>query len=174
MNLSKIIQALDYKVTGGSEYCWNCFGPDARFLDFESEYAHASIVFDSKNQTVYEATVTDKKDDSDKGPYRWLNPETKSAHHDEAKSKGVNVNKAWDNIDWIELEIEDDFLEKAKAVFENLPFDRRVTVPMDLDDDVILHLALEAHKKDITLNKMIEILLQDAIDRHNMSMEITA
>ena len=57
-------------------------------------------------------------------------------------------------------------MEKAKAIFENKPFDRRVEVPVELEDDVLLQLALEAHKRDITLNKMVEILLQNAIDAH--------
>ena len=47
--------------------------------------------------------------------------------------------------------------------------DNRVDVDIDLDDETILKLALEAHKRDITLNKMIEILLQEAIDRYNVN-----
>ena len=44
--------------------------------------------------------------------------------------------------------------------------DNREEIEFDLDNDSILKLALEAHKRDITLNKMIEIVLQEAIDRH--------
>lgn len=44
--------------------------------------------------------------------------------------------------------------------------DNRVEVELDLEEDVILRLALEAHKRDITLNKMVEILLQELIDKH--------
>ena len=44
--------------------------------------------------------------------------------------------------------------------------DNRVDVELDLDEDVILQLALEAHKRDITLNKMVEIILQEVIDKH--------
>ena len=47
--------------------------------------------------------------------------------------------------------------------------DNRVDVELDLEEDVILHLALEAHKRDITLNKMVEILLQEVIDRYNVN-----
>jgi predicted HicB family RNase H-like nuclease len=47
--------------------------------------------------------------------------------------------------------------------------DGRVSVDIDIDDDVILQLALEAHKRDITLNKMVEIILQEVIDRHKVN-----
>jgi len=49
---------------------------------------------------------------------------------------------------------------------DNLDFDERVSVPLDLDNDVILALALEAHKRDITINKMVELVLQRAIDEN--------
>jgi len=47
--------------------------------------------------------------------------------------------------------------------------DKREEVELDLDDGAILQLALEAHKRDITLNKMVEIILQEAIDRYNVN-----
>ena len=34
------VKAVDYKITGGSEYQWDCFGDNARYLDCcDSEYA---------------------------------------------------------------------------------------------------------------------------------------
>jgi len=47
--------------------------------------------------------------------------------------------------------------------------DNRVDVELDLDNFTILQLALEAHKRDITLNKMVEIILQEVIDRHKVN-----
>lgn len=47
--------------------------------------------------------------------------------------------------------------------------DNRVEIELDLDEHEIYQLAMEAHKRDITLNKMIEIILQDAIDRHKVN-----
>ena len=47
--------------------------------------------------------------------------------------------------------------------------DNREEVELDLDDGTILHLALEAHKRDITLNSMIEIILQEVIDKHKVN-----
>ena len=46
---------------------------------------------------------------------------------------------------------------------------KKVDIEFDLDDLSILQLALEAHKRDITINKMVEIILQEAIDRHSVN-----
>lgn len=47
--------------------------------------------------------------------------------------------------------------------------DNRVDVEIDLDNFTILQLALEAHKRDITLNKMVEIILQEVIDQRKVN-----
>lgn len=166
MNLNEVNQALGSRIVGGSDYGWGCYGPDARYLDFESDFAYASVIFDTTNQTIYEATIDAKEDGDDNlpGPYRWLNPASKDAFFAESKSRGIDVSHAWDRTNWIDLEVAEDWLEKAKAIFDNQPFDRRIEVPLDVEDDVILHLALEAHKRDITLNNMVEIILQQAIN----------
>jgi hypothetical protein len=161
MHLGKINDVLDHRITGGSEYQWRCYGPNARYLDYESDHAHASVLFDSKTQVVYEASVNDK--DNIVKPYRWLNPEYKDAYYAEASNKGIDPHNAWDRTTWVDLEVADDWLEKAKAVFNGLSFDDRVQVPLELEDDLMLQLCIEAHKRDITLNKMVEHLLEMAI-----------
>jgi len=47
--------------------------------------------------------------------------------------------------------------------------DNRVEVELDLNEHEIYQLAMEAHKRDITLNKMIESILQEVIDRHRVN-----
>lgn len=171
MKLASVNEALDHRIVGGSEYHWNCYGTNVRFLDYESDHAHASAVFDTSTHEVYEITVNDKTDysnDSDSHrPYRWLNPEHKDKYLAECSKKNIKSDVAWDDIRWVDLEVEEDFLEKAHAVFNNLSFDKRVKVPVDLDDDLMLHLCLEAHKRDITLNEMVELLLQQVIDKNS-------
>lgn len=164
MHLSKVNEALNHRISGGSEYQWNCYGSNSRFLDFESDYAHASILFDTVTQEVYEATIS-LKDDSHPvdRPYRWIDPDYRLVVSTEAKTRGVDNKIAWDNVEWIELEVAEDWLEKAKAMFNGSRPDSRVVVPLDLSDKELLHLALEAHKRDMTLNKFVEHLLELAI-----------
>jgi hypothetical protein len=170
MKLSQINEALDHKITGGSEYQWNCY-PDGRYLDYESEYAHVSILYSTVDQTVYQTEVSVKREawDEDKKPYRWLNPDYKDALYKESEKRQVDTDIAWDDVKWIDLEMAEDFLEKATAIFNGEEYDTRVKIEFDLDDSSILKLATEAHKRDITLNKMIEIILQEVIDRNRVN-----
>ena len=170
MKLSQINEVLGHRITGGSEYQWNCY-PNGRYLDYESDFAHVSILYSTVDQTVYQAEVSVKREawDEDKKPYRWLNPDYKDALYKESKKRKIDPDQAWDDVKFIDLEMEEDFLEKATAIFNGEEYDTRVKVEFDLDDSSILKLATEAHKRDITLNKMIEIILQEVIDRHRVN-----
>lgn len=170
MNLRQINELFDHKITDGSEYRWNCY-PNARFLEYESDYAHVSVIFSTVNQEVYEVEISVKRDSwaEDMTPYRWLNPDTKDFMIAESEKKKVNWRNAWDNINYIDLDLEEDFFEKAKAIFNGEEFDKRVQMEVDLDDETLLKLAVEAHKRDITINKYIEIVLQNFIDKHNVN-----
>lgn len=163
MYLKDVNLALDHRISDGSEYCWQCY-PDSRFLHYESDHAYATVIFNTKTQEIYEAEVNDKLNKY--RPYRWLNPLYKDSYITECKEKNVDHNMAWDDVKWVDLETSDDWLEKAKALMDNLPFDERVDVPLNLDDDVLMKLCLEAHKRDITLNQMVEIILQKVVDEH--------
>jgi hypothetical protein len=171
MQLSQVNQAFDHKITSGSEYQWNCF-PDARFLDYESDFAHVSVLYSTSDQKIYQTEVSLKREinawQEDK-PYRWINPFYKDAYLSEAKERKVDPDQAWDDVKWVDLEVEEDFFEKAIAMFNGEEFDTRVQMEVDLDDGLILQLAKEAHKRDITLNKMIEVILQEVIDRHRVN-----
>jgi hypothetical protein len=173
MKLNQVNEAMDHQITGGSDYHWNCF-PNARFLDYESEYAHVSVLYSTVDQTVYQADASIKRDvwpndERYDKPYRWTNPAFNDAYLNEAKERKLDPDQAWDDVKWVLLETAEDFLEKAKAMFNGDYWDTRVQVPVDLDDGTILQLALEAHKRDITLNKMVEIVLQEAIDRYKVN-----
>jgi len=170
MFLKDVNEALDHKIVGGSEYQWNCY-PEARFMDYESEYAHVGVLFSTDTQVIYCAEINDKENKYK--PYRWLNPEYKDAFLDEAKQRGVDPNYAWDDTEWLDLELAEDWLEKASAIFNGQEFDDRILISLDLENDVILQLSMEAHKRDITLNKMIDIVLQTAIDQHRVNGTIS-
>jgi predicted HicB family RNase H-like nuclease len=43
--------------------------------------------------------------------------------------------------------------------------DNRVTIEIDLDQDLLYQLMLKAHEHDITLNQMIEKILQEYLDK---------
>jgi hypothetical protein len=165
MHLSQINELTNHRITEGSEYCWSCY-PNARYLSYESEFAHVSVLYSTETQEIYEADVSIKTHawPEDQKPYRWLNPEHKDSMIAEAKSRKVKWRKAWDEVKWVDLETEEDFIEKAKAIFNGEEHDKRIQVPIELEDDIMLQLCMEAHKRDITLNKFVEEILQNLID----------
>jgi hypothetical protein len=109
--------------------------------------------------------VNDKNDKH--SPYRWFNPKFKEVYYKEAKERNIDPDQAWDNVKWVDIEVEQDFLEKARAIFNDFVVDTRIQVPIDLEDDVLLKLFMEAHKRDITLNQLIEEILVNLIESHN-------
>jgi hypothetical protein len=67
---------------------------------------------------------------------------------------------------WCDLETPEDWIEKASAIMRNEDFDDRVQIPLTLDKDELYKLMEMAHERDVTLNKMVEIILEEMISRH--------
>lgn len=168
MNLEQLMKAFDYHIEGGSEHLWKCY-PNARYIDFSNTKvnAYATLLHSTVDHRVYEATVHAEDDAGNVlGPYRWRNPDFIDANAKEYADRDIEENLAWDDQKWVDLEVEEDFLEKATAIFRGRKFDNRVQVPLELDDDVLHQLMMEAHKQDITLNQLVTNLLQAEIDAH--------
>jgi hypothetical protein len=168
ITIKDFMETVNYRVTEGSDYCWNCYGENAYRLDYwnqDHEGHTVSIVFDTRTHEVYEANAYDYKRER---AYRLINPAYKQAHNDEADDRGVLGNQAWDDVNYIDLETEEDFLDKAHAIITNKDYDTRVQIPLTLPDDQLFELMKLAHERDVTLNQMVEALLKDAIDNEEM------
>ena len=169
ITLKQWMETFNYRITEGDAYGWTCYGPNAQSLSawnglHDDGGWSGNIVFDTLNQTVYEVEVCDYTHER---AYRMINPDYKKAYETEAKTRGASGDEAWDCVKFVDLEVYDDWLLKAEAIVDGQDYDTRIEVPLDIEDSVILSLALEAHKRDITLNKMVEILLQQAIDERS-------
>lgn len=161
MKIKDANEIFGHHIVGGSEHCWRCW-PNARFMDYENELAHASVVFDTARGTLYEATVTSK--DESVTPYRWLNPQTVAVYKAEARERDVDLRMAWDDVQWVDCEVWDDWAEKAGAIWRGETPDSRVQVALDLTDEELMTLFRAAHDRDITLNQLVAELLQAEID----------
>ena len=168
MFLSEINNAYQHKITGGGDYGWDCYGSNTWSIDYTSKYAHGYVIFDTVTQKVYEVNVSPAlgawgTDEHEPKPYRYIDPDYRLSHYTEAKDRHVDADQAWDDVKWVDLETEEDFIEKASKMFNGESFDTRIQVPVELDDDTLLKLTMEAHKRDITLNKLIEEILRELI-----------
>ena len=168
ITIENFLNTVGHRISGGSEYQWECFGSNARYLDseFPDRYC-ASIVFDAQTQVVYEATVCDY---SANRAYRWLNPNFKSEFENEVLTRG-SQDQAWDTVGYTDLDVTEDWLGKAGAIVTGQNYDTRVSVPLEMSDDEMLRLMTMAHEQDITLNQLVEQILTVAIQAQKEQTE---
>lgn len=163
MNLKDFLEAVNYKVTGGEKYQWLCYGPDARYIDSEvRDHYSSGIVFDTETQVVYEVSVYDEREETTVA-FRWSPLEYVKKRKAEAKKRGVDDSICGDELIFIDLEVEEDMMEKLTCIVNNVPYDPRVTIPLRMSDEDMFILMKLAHTHDITLNKMVEQILETTI-----------
>jgi len=165
ITLKDFMETIQYKITEGSDYGWSCYGPDAHSIDSWNEIQGdggytITTVFDKKDQTVYQMEAWDYTNDR---CYRWIDPTYIDAYKEECEQRDVDFNNAFDAVDFIDLETEEDILEKARAMVAGEDYDTRVSVPLTLDDDQMFELMKSAHEKDVTLNQLVENILREVI-----------
>jgi hypothetical protein len=159
------MELVDYKITEGGEYGWQCYGPNAYCLDSwngvhgRGGYSF-SIVFSTKTQKVYEVSVCDYTNDR---AYRMIAENKRAKHTKEATELGVNLNQAWDDVDYVDLEVDDDFIQKCLAIRAGEDYSTDVSVPLDLPDDLLLFAFKAAHEQNITFNEYVNQALRHLI-----------
>jgi hypothetical protein len=161
--LPEFFELIEHRVTGGSEFQWQCYGHQAYVIDSDGANHSFSVVFDRHDQTVYEVNVCDYVNNR---AYRMINPDFKFGHDDEAAGRAVPADQAWDNVRYVDLDVADDFIQKSLAIRDGKPYDTRVQLDLDLPDDLLFDLMKLAHQRDITLNHLIEQILREAIAKH--------
>ena len=162
------MELVDYKITEGSDYGWQCYGPNSYMLSSWNGVHGAggysfSIVFSTKTQKVYEVTVCDYTNDR---AYRMINPKNVEKHRTEAYSRDVNLNEAWDDVNYVDLDVDDDFIQKCLAIREGEDYDTRVQIPVDFSDEELLQYMKLAHERDMTFNQLVEEALRHAISEY--------
>jgi hypothetical protein len=165
INLKQWMELVNYRITEGSEYGWQCYGANAYQIDSwngEQDGHSFTITFDTKTQEVYEVQAHDYANNR---AYRVINPDYAKANKKEAKQRGVSRREAWDDVDYVDLETDADWLSKAQAIFAGKEYDTRVSVPLDIEDDLIFEMMKQAHEHDITLNQYVELILKKVIDK---------
>lgn len=170
ITMKEWMELVGYRITEGSAYSWQCYGSDAYSLDSwngDHDGHSFTVIFDTGDQTVYEVQAHDYVHNR---AYRMINDDFQKKNRKEAKRRDVNKDQAWDDVDYVDLEIDDDFIQKCLAIQAGEDYDTKVTVPLDLEDDQVFELMRMAHEQDITLNQLVENLLRDVIDRAGITV----
>jgi hypothetical protein len=170
ITLKQWMETVDYRITEGSQYYWNCFGDNAYSLDSwcgDQDGSAITITFDTQTQEVYEVQAHDYRNERS---YRLINPDYVKVFQDEVVRRGA-ADMAWDDVKFTDLETDEDWLEKARAIFLGKDYDTRISIPLDIPDDELLKIMLAAHQRDMTFNQFAEQALQHAIDEFNRDPE---
>jgi hypothetical protein len=173
INLKEWMELVNYRITEGDSYDWQCYGDNAHHLSsWNGVHGRggwsANIVFDTQDQTVYEVYVCDYTRDR---AYRIINTDFRKTYEDEAKGRGGLGNQAWDDVDFTDLEVDDDFMQKCLAIVAGEDYDTRVSMSVDFSDEDLFKYMKLAHEQDITLNQLIERALREAIAQHKLDKD---
>lgn len=169
------MELINYRITDGSDYQWNCYGDSSHALDswnggYDDSGFSLGIIFDTHTQVVYEVNVCDY---GRRRAYRIINPDYKQAHDAEAKTRSVSSCQAWDDVEYVDLDSDEDFLRKARAIFAGEEYDTKVDITVEFTDEELLKYMKLAHQLDITFNQFIERALQNLLGQneveHNLS-----
>jgi hypothetical protein len=157
ITLKQFMEIINYRINEGGS--WNGFAADAYSLDHwngDQDGHSLCVIFDTKDQTVYSVQACDYKNNR---AYRLTHPD-----HTKELDK-----QAWDDVTWTDLETDEDWLEKAKAIVAGEDYDTRVSVPLDLGEDELFRLMSMAHEQDITLNQLVTKVIQQVVDKHTVA-----
>lgn len=164
ITLKEWMEVVEYRVTEGSNFQWKCYGTHAYSLDSwdgDHDGKSFSITFDTKTQVVYEVQAHDFKNQR---AYRIVNPAYVSAWQSEADRRSCSKNEAWENVDYVDLESDDDWIQKALAIQAGEDYDTRVSIPIDLPEEELMVLFKMAHERDMTFNDFVEQVLREQLE----------
>lgn len=161
ITMQDFMQLVNYRITEGSEY-YGPFGVPSYCLSYwngDQNGYNIDIVFSTQTQEVFMAEVCDYTKNR---AYRLINPAYQNLNYDKA---------AWDDVDWTDLSVDKDFMEKASAIVNGLDYDDRVQIPVDFADEELLKYMVMAHERDMTFNAFVEEALRHALDEFKRDPE---
>lgn len=170
MLLKEYFELVNYQITEGSTFMWSCFGPDARIIDSwngDNDGWSADVVFDCQTSTVYQLNVCDYANNR---AYRWIHPQWRTSYQNEATARQIDPDEAWDGVSYTQLEFATEFFEKAREIIMGEPPDTRVPIEFILEERTVYKLMLMAHKKDTTLNKLIQEIMVEYLGEHGVQL----
>jgi len=167
ITMKEWMELVDYKITEGGDYGWRCYGPNAYQLSSWNGIHGAggysfNIVFSTKTQKVYEVSVCDYTNNR---AYRMIALDKQEKYRKEAKRNFTNLNEAWDNVDYVDLEVDDDFISKCLAIKAGEDYSTDISVPLDLPDDLLMFAFKAAHAENMTFNDWMNKMLKSFIDK---------
>jgi hypothetical protein len=151
ITLKEWMEVANYRITEGGDYF--AYGGAYALTSWNGDQDGYSIeiIFSPRTQEVYEVQACDYKHNR---AYRLV-------HGDYRDEKLVE--EAWDDVNWVDLESDDDWIQKALAIVAGEDYDTRVTIPIDLPEAELMVLFKQAHAADMTFNDFVEKILREKL-----------
>jgi hypothetical protein len=159
ITLKEWLEVTNHRITEGNEYYG--FGVVAHSLtawNGDQDGYSLELIFDPKTQVVFQVHACDYKHQR---AYRLTNPDAPEERL---------MTEAWDGVNWVDLESDDDWIQKALAIVAGEDYDTRVSVLIDLTDEELFVLMKLAHKQDITLNQMVINILYQFLNKETSNV----
>lgn len=152
LTIKQWMEICNYKITEGGDYSPGY----TRIYSLESWNGDQNgyslfIGFDPDSQEVYTAEVHDYKNSRS---YRLIN--TKFSEH-------FTDNEAYEDVDFIDLEVDEDWIEKATAIFAGKEYDQGIIIPLNFTDAELLPIFKRAHEANMSFNDFINLALASTL-----------
>jgi hypothetical protein len=151
ISLKEWMEVANYRITEGGDYF--AYGGAYALTSWNGDQDGYSIeiIFSPRTQEVYEVQACDYKHNR---AYRLV--------HGDYRDEKLN-DEAWDDTKWIDLESDDDWIQKALAIVAGEDYDTRVTIPLDFPEAELMVLFKQAHAADMTFNNFVEKVLREKL-----------
>jgi hypothetical protein len=151
ITLKEWMEVANYRITEGGDYF--AYGGAYALTSWSGDQDGYSIeiIFSPRTQEVYEVQACDYKHNR---AYRLV--------HGDYRDEKLN-DEAWDDVNWVDLESDDDWIQKALSIVAGEDYDTRVTIPLDLPEAELMVLFKAAHEADMTFNDFVEKILREKL-----------
>lgn len=167
VTLKEFMEVVDYRITEGDDYTWRCFGEASKPYSLSAWNGDHNgwsfnITFDTGTQEVYLVEACDYKNQR---AYRRINPDYEQGYRKYARRENsAYIDQAWDDVNFVDLENDDDWFQKALSIVAGEDYDTRVSIPIDLPEQELMVLFKAAHERDMTFNEFVEDVLRAALE----------
>jgi hypothetical protein len=153
--LLDIITRLKGRIEGGSEYGWDCFGPNSRYIDFPN----VGVIFDGESQEVYSVDAWPNNYDESQPSYFWVNKDYEVAHRKETVKRNIPI----------EAEQVYSFpaiMSIAEAVMEENEFDPELANEIELffEEGELEMVMRAAELEGMTIDEFVNAALKEKLD----------
>ena len=109
MHIKNFLEAIEYEITGSEKFTWDCYGPDARYFDFEIDLnTSISAIFSIKTQQVFEVQVVNA---FWKKAFSWQDPQYVEQYIAECNRRNVAPFQAFDDVQYSLVTDEEEILK---------------------------------------------------------------